>query len=401
MAHVTYPVRVAHLTGVPTPSFIPLYRHLSSDSRIDLTVFYASSAGVRPYDGGFARQFTWDTDLTSGYRCVFLRRSDTTPYLGRFPWSVRNWDVVPILTRGRYDVLWMSGYNSFTFVLGAATQHALGGAVLVREEQTLLDSRPTLNHVVKHFALPLLFRRAQTLYVSSENRRWLQHFGVPDDRIYPAVYTVDNRSIQAAAVQLGQERMALRQEFGISDQSGPVITTVSRLIPKKQPLFVLEAFSRVREQEPCVLLIAGSGPMEQTLRAEVQRRRIPDVLFTGFLNKSAILKAYAVADIFTLLSRERETFGLVVAEAMNFRLPVVVSDRVGCASDLVSTDYNGYVVSARDPAEASNRLAQLVHDPDLRQKMGAASLRRIDEWTLERTAEDIVSAVTAAVSERS
>jgi glycosyltransferase involved in cell wall biosynthesis len=176
-----------------------------------------------------------------------------------------------------------------------------------------------------------------------------------------------------------------------------VILTVSRLSATKQPLFLLEAFRRASEKARCVLLIVGSGPMEQELRQRVQLAGIPDVVFAGFLNRTEIARAYAAADMFALLSRERETFGVVVCEAMNFALPVIVSDRVGCASDLVSSNYNGFVVSSRDATEAAAAIEQLVRDVELRSRMGAASQRRISERDVERTAAGVIAAAMDAV----
>src|SRR5205085_12365176 len=86
------PIRLAHLAGQPAPSAVPLYRRLAADPRIDLTVFYGSSDGVAPYDDGYGRPIAWDADLTSGYRCVFLKAADRTPGLGDHFWATRNWE---------------------------------------------------------------------------------------------------------------------------------------------------------------------------------------------------------------------------------------------------------------------------------------------------------------------
>lgn len=392
------PIRLAHLAGVPNPAYLPLFRLLADDPRVDFTVLFASSAGASSFDGGFGQRVAWDTDLTTGYRSKFLRRADKNPVPDGPFWRVRNWDIVPILSRGRYDILWMTGYNTLTYMLAAVTQRVLGGTVMLREEQSMLDPRSLANHLAKHLALRPLLSQGWGLYYSTESRRWLQHYGTREDRLFSAPFTVDNDSLRKAAASLDGKRPALRREFGIADESGPIIATVSRLIPKKQPLFLLEAFRRARQRERCVLLIVGSGPLEKCLHEEVRRRSIQDVVFTGFLNRSEICRAYSVADIFTLLSRERETFGLVVAEAMNFGLPIVVSDRVGCGPDLVSMDYNGYVVSSTNPTEASGAILELVRDAELRRKMGVASLQRISQWNPERTAEGIIAAATAAVS---
>ena len=58
---------------------------------------------------------------------------------------------------------------------------------------------------------------------------------------------------------------------------------------------------------------------------------------------------YTIADVFVLPSTF-EPWGLVINEAMNFNLPVVVSDKVGCASDLVKNDFNGYIYDVNDDA---------------------------------------------------
>ena len=83
---------------------------------------------------------------------------------------------------------------------------------------------------------------------------------------------------------------------------------------------------------------------------------------------------------------------------MNFGLPLVLSDKVGCHPDLVSRDLNGYVVSSTDPDAAAAALGRLVADAGLRHRMGAASRARIEEWYPMRTMEGILAAVRYAAS---
>ena len=392
------PIRLVHLAGQPAPSVIPLYRRLAADARVEFTVLYGYSEGVRPYDDGYGTPIAWDADLLDGYDSIFLRSADRTPGLGAHFWSARNFDVVPLVMRRRWDVLSMAGYNSATYVMAALAQRASGGALLFREEQTTLDPRSFSNTVAKQVVLRPYLGLGRGLFISTENRRWLEAHGVPTERLFASPYTVDNAFFQAQAVELHPRRDELRASFGIGRQSGPVIATVSRLIAKKQPLLLLDAFRRARERVPCVLLIVGTGPLEAEMREYVDRRQIPDVVFAGFLNRSEISRAYAAADVFTLLSGEKETFGLVVAEALNFGLPVAVSDRVGCAPDLVSPGHNGFVVPAGDPGPAAHAFVALASAEGLRARMGTASRQRIDSWNVERSAEGVVAAAMAATS---
>jgi glycosyltransferase involved in cell wall biosynthesis len=385
------------LMGTPAPSKVALYRYLAREPALDFTVIFASTEDLRVHDAGFGAGVQWDVDLTSGYRSVFLRNADRSPGLGDHVWSVRDPSVIVEILRGRFEVISLGGYNSLTYLIGAATQRALGRPVLFREEQTLLDPRSLPKTLVKELTLRTLFRQGRALCTSRENRRWFEHYGVPQDRLFQANYAVDNDGLQETARRLAPERKRLRRAFGIDDDAGPVILSVSRLVAKKQPLFLLEAFRRTREQVRCTLLIAGSGEMEPAMREKVERDGIPDVRFAGFVNRSRIGEAYAVADVFALLSKIHETFGLVVPEAMNFALPVVVSEKVGCAPDLVADGLNGFVVSHTDADRPAEALATLVADQALRRSMGQASLRRLESWGLPDEVAGFRRAIAAAV----
>ncbi len=391
------PVRLALLIGTPVPAKVPLYRRLAREPALDFTVIYSSAEGLRAFDGGYGQGVQWDVDLTTGYPARFLRRADVNPGLGTRTWSVRDVDVVSEIVRGRYDVLALGGYNSLTYLLGATTQRVRGRPLLFREEQTLLEPRSLTTTLVKEVALRLLFGQGSALYISRENRRWFEHYGVPAERLFPTPYTVDNAELQEAARRLTPERARLRRSFGIDVAGGPVIVSVGRLVAKKQPLFLLEAFRRARERARCSLLVVGSGDAEPHLRDRIERDRIPDVHLAGFVNRSRIAEAYAAADVFALLSRAHETFGLAVAEAMNFGLPIVVSEKVGCAADLVADGLNGFVVSPTDAEPAALAFARLAADGRLRQTMGDASIRRLETWGIDETVAGFLQATAFAV----
>jgi glycosyltransferase involved in cell wall biosynthesis len=96
-----------------------------------------------------------------------------------------------------------------------------------------------------------------------------------------------------------------------------------------------------------------------------------------------------------------ETFGVAVNEAMNFGLPVVVSDRVGAGRDLVREGENGFVTAADDLEDLTNRLGDLVDDEGLRDRFGRESLSIISKWDYEAAHRGVVAAIAEAVgSER-
>ncbi len=159
---------------------------------------------------------------------------------------------------------------------------------------------------------------------------------------------------------------------------------------------LIEAFRRVRERHRCGLMLVGSGPLEAELRSLVERERIPDVRLTGFLNQSEVTSAYAAADTFALLSAWGETFGVAVAESMHFRLPLVLSDKVGSAADLLGDGGNGFIVPRDDVEAAERALEALVSDADLRARFGDASARRVAARGLDRAAAGAIAALRFA-----
>ncbi len=307
---------------------------------------YACSMGVRPATAGYSEDVVWDTDLLKGYRASFLSDADRTAPVAASPTELVNPEIVRWLMRSRFDVLWSDGYSWITHQLGIATQRVLRAGVVLRDEATLLQPRGFAKTVIKEAAVRgLLHAVDSAVYISRENRRWLEHYGLPSERLFSSPYCPDTDHFRAEAARLRPQRPSLRESFGIARDAGPVILSVSRLAESKQPMVLLEAFRKVRADTRCALLLVGSGPLEQELRARVDRDRIPDVYFAGFLNRSQVTSAYAAADIFALLSGWGETFGIAVAEAMHFGLALLLSDRVGSAPDLLGDGGNGFLVA--------------------------------------------------------
>jgi glycosyltransferase involved in cell wall biosynthesis len=308
----------------------------------------------------------------------------------------QNREVCRAILSGRYDVVWIHGYSSLNSVAAMLAARLRRIPVLLREEATLLDRRPLPTRAAKAVALPLLLRNAYGLYIGKENERFFQRYGVPESKLFFAPYSVDNAFFQQQAMTLRQQRHSLRLSFGLPPDV-PVILFCGKLIPKKDPLSLLKAFAALRRRHECALFFAGDGPLRAEIEAFVGGNNVPDVRISGFLNQSEVSKAYAAADVLVLPSIERETWGLVVNEAMNFELPIIVSDKVGCASDLVRPDENGYIVRASDPDHLMHPLRLLILDSARRREFGRRSRLVIDSWKLEDTAAGIATAVRAVM----
>ena len=103
---------------------------------------------------------------------------------------------------------------------------------------------------------------------------------------------------------------------------------------------------------------------------------------------------YDAADIFVLPSVE-DGSALATILAMAAGLPVIVSDQAG--ADLVVDGVNGFVVPARDAGALAARMEQLIADPELRSRMGAAAAASAVARTWETYGKELYDDVYAPV----
>ena len=391
------PLRVAHLVSHPIPYYVPLYRLLASRPDVELTVYYYSDASVRGYhDDEYGRSVRWDGPLLEGYPHRFFRSGARTRIQGSWT-GAPNWDLLRAVLSARHDAIWVHGYAYLNAWIAGAVGPARGVPVLIRDDQTLLHKRPWHKAALKRAALGALFRLTWGLYVGEENRRYFVHYGMRPERLFRAPHCVDNASFRAEHARLAPQREEIRRRFGIAGE-GPVVLFAAKLIERKDPLTLLRAFARVRAQRPCSLLVVGEGALRPQAEQLVAAARIPDVRFAGFLNQTDISRAYAAADVFVLPSRHSETWGLVVNEAMNFALPIVVSDKVGCAADLVRNAWNGFVFPAGDTDALADALGSLVASAELRAQFGQRSRELVERYSVEACAEGVLAACRAAAT---
>jgi len=162
------------------------------------------------------------------------------------------------------------------------------------------------------------------------------------------------------------------KQFG-SNGSGVRLLYVGRVSKEKDLDVLVQAFRNLRQDKiPVQLSVVGHGPFSETL-AEL----LPDACFTGYLTGTQLASAYASADIFVFPSTT-DTFGNVIIEAQAAGLPVVVSD-IGGPKELVADDVNGLITKARDATDFTRAIRRLVADEKLRQRMGEAARRSVQD----------------------
>ncbi len=342
------PLRLCVVLTHPVQYYAPWFRHIamSRPDDIDLTVLYATRPLASQQSVGFGGAFAWDVPLLEGYRSVVLRpaTSETDVHSDSF-WGADAPEVGAAILEQRPDAVLVMGWYSSTYwrAIWTALRH---GIPLLYHGDTNLMSAPSgwrrpLWAIKTRF---LLSRFDAFLSVGRRAGAFLRFFGATDDRIFAAPHAVDNDFFAKARARRAKNKPELRRRFGLSADRF-VVLFVGKLESKKRLADLLKAAAMMTPAPE--LLIVGRGPLEASSQQEAVRLGL-DVRWAGFLNQTAVVDAYAAADCLALPSDGRETWGLVVNEALAAGLPCVVSNAAGAAPDMVGDGLAGAVVPVGD-----------------------------------------------------
>jgi glycosyltransferase involved in cell wall biosynthesis len=244
----------------------------------------------------------------------------------------------------------------------------------------------------KTLLYPLLFRVPNRfLPGGTRQAKYLAGFGVQQGRMTIAQMTVDVCAIrQFCAADRKTVRSNARMQWGML-ASEKIVLFMGRLEGYKGVEVLLSAFARAaKEENKLRLVIGGEGslrPLVETIAADAEHR----VTYLGRLSGDDVWRAYLAAD-FLVLPSLSESWGLVVNEAMACGLPVIVSDRVGCADDLVPHGETGLVIGTGHEVELASAIRRLAREEPDRRRMGLAAENLISNWTLCNEARNIMSA---------
>ena len=140
------------------------------------------------------------------------------------------------------------------------------------------------------------------------------------------------------------------------------------------------------------LIMLGEGPLKNAVSLELRHLLGSRLVMPGFVNQTELGRYFAASDAFILPSNY-ETWGLVVNEAMQFGLPVIVSDKVGCHPDLVMPGKTGHVFPYGDAQALSEIMLEFVEHPERAKRMGQIARQHIKAYCVEASVSGILKAL--------
>lgn len=385
---------IAYFVSHPIQYQAPMLKEISNHPEIDLEVFFQSDISLREYDDvGFGVKVKWDIDLLDGYKYKFLNilKKDNNK-LGFFRPVISG--VYSALKSKKWDAVWFHGYNHHSIIWALFLCKILNIPFFMRMEANLNFSPKgkwlkdkLINFIVKN--------ASGLLYIGKDNKDYYLSYGADENKLFSMPYAVNNDFFQKLSTDEQNNINLEKEKLGL-DKDLPVILYASKFIKRKNPIRLLEAFENLSKDDNApnaYLLYIGEGEEKQKLLDRIEELGWNDnVKLLGFKNQSELPLYFTMCDVFVLPSN-KEPYGLIVNEVLNCAKPVITTNEVGSAKDLIFHKENGFIYEPEDVDALTKYLNMFIKDDTLSYKMGQKSLEIINKWSYKEDIEGILKAL--------
>ncbi len=290
-------------------------------------------------------------------------------------------------------VVLVPGYYTLPGLAAAVWSKLSGSKSVLMTESTREDHvRVRWKEQIKGALVRSLFDWAIT--GGAMHRRYLQELGFPPDRIARFYDVVDNRGLglrtDAFRIQKNEQIVGGSHPF-----LAPSFLYVGRLAPEKNVVGLIESYLDYRARGGTwSLTLVGDGPEAAELRRRAAASEFSESIhFAGHKGSSELPAYFAAATCFVLPST-REPWGLVVNEAMAAGLPAIVSNRCGCAEDLIVPGETGLTFDPAQPGALTQCLDSISsQSPEQLKTMGRRAQQHVATYSPENFAAEVARIV--------
>jgi glycosyltransferase involved in cell wall biosynthesis len=363
--------------------------------RLSVTGFEWSAKG---YDAWGA------AESPARYRKVSLFAEATDHYPNKAELRSAFWSA---LEQTNPEVVAINGWNNFGSLIAANCCVRRGVPMVVMSESSRQDEPRTWwregikRHIVGLYSAALVGGQRHVEY--------LAELGMPGERVFTGYDVVDNDYFRQKAEEVRSRRSEVRQKYALPEN---YFLASARFVEKKNLPKLIQTYGEYRRRSsafakatadkeiaakvPWDLMVLGDGPLRETLNSQLSTLNLNEhVHLPGFEPYDELPVYYALANAFVHASTT-EQWGLVVNEAIASGLPVIVSDRCGCAPELVNG--NGFTFDPTNEDELATRLLEVASLSDQERKhLGENSYRIAANFAPERFGEGLERAASVAM----
>lgn len=341
----------------PTPYILGLIKELSLLFQNNIKVLFLKN--------NYSQR--WDIELEASFTVLADNLGGNLLY------------VFNLLKSGDYKLIHVAGWSN-AFIWALFLWSRWFNIPLTVDSDTIINSKASLwKGALKRMIYPLVFKLpAAFLPAGQRQKKYFEYYKVAKHKIVIAQMTVDVAKMQCYAETVRHDKCkALRLSLNFNEDD-IVFIYVGRLESYKGIREVLQAFKKL-SFENAKLCIVGDGSLRDEFEAAANHNK--NVYYAGVKHDFELYDYYMASDVLILYS-PLDQWGLVVNEAMAFGKPVMVSDQVGCADDLVVPNKTGVIVPWGRIDLLTKAMRQMIEQPENRIAMSMGALQRISTWTL-------------------
>jgi glycosyltransferase involved in cell wall biosynthesis len=301
-------------------------------------------------------------------------------------------DIILFLMKDNYAVTILEGLTIPTFVSIFLSKIKRNKCVLWVEDWFM----PTRESITHKFRFSIIFwlykfvlRSVDAIVVEGTPQyNFVRNFHISDEKIFYS----NHCSLDYSEYESKNLKKALKIDKSL------VVLYLGRINEAKGVDVLIRAFSKIeQERNDVFLLICGDGEFRYFCEGLAERLKTKRIMFLGKVEEEEkVASFYETADIFVIPSCARayrgvwqraiavrpciEGWGLVTNEAMSMGKPIIATDTVGAAQDLVKNGINGYVVKNGNVDELYLALKKILDNTELRKAMEKNSRRIFEEF---------------------
>lgn len=355
-------MKVLFTTNIPAPYRIDFFNELSK--YCDLTVAVERTKAKD-------RQSEWTALGNIEFKLIKLKGIKIGNDTAFCP------EIIQYIKHNQFDIIVVGGYSTPTgmllieylrkkkikFILSTD-----GG--IVKEKENSIKYK-----LKKHF----IGSANYWLSTGEHTSEYLIHYGAKEEKIFKYPFT-SIREAQITEQITPKEKEILKEQLGLKGKY--IVISVGNYIYRKGFDILIKAAQYINKDVE--IIIVGDKPTDEYLEL-VNKYKIKNVKFIGFMSKENLEKHYKASSIFVLPTRE-DIWGLVVNEAMAKGLPVITTDKCVAGLELINNEQNGYIIPTENDREIAQKINMIIENTKLMEKMTKQNIEKAHLYTIENMA---------------
>lgn len=369
-------VKIQWITWWPAPYWEPRFEKLNAIDDIELKVYYIQK-------GSTIHQWQESKNRRYAYEYINFEENDGIGYKFKFSNLPSIFKALRVF-KEKSDVIILP-YADIRFIAIILLCIFKKRKYFLFCANTIFDERKEI--YVKEILKRIFFGNASAILATGESQN---DYCLRYTTAVEKIKIIGNPSVE---IKSGQNRNLDSNNGSASGIDKPIhLLYVGRLSREKGLYDLVHAVFLLKNSDNNFkITMVGDGPEKINLEKFSEKLSI-DCQFTGFIKKLDLLNGmYKLADVFILPSYS-ESWGLVVNEAMQNKLPIILSDKIGCKKMLLREGENGYSFRSGDTQDLSQKIKLMVN-PEKRERMGRESYKIIQHHNPENWTENVKNAI--------